>query len=563
MTDTAVSSADALGAAPLLRGASASAVEQLRDAGSERRVAARDWLFHAGEPSDKLFVVLTGRLQAVDADGRVLRELGVGAALGELGLLTGSPRSASVRAVRDCRLLEIDAEHFARLVEEDGGLAASIARELARQLQASGGLDLPEVRPSVFAVVSADRSELRDLSVALARALGAFGTIATLDGAGVEVEEYGPALDRAEREFDHVLLVEGAEPTWTEFCRRQCDRLLVVVSNELPGPEWDGGTEERELLFVGSSEETIERWLDAVPARTHHVVSTGSEFTAGIERVARRLTGHSMGLVFSGGGARGLAHIGALSALTDAGFAFDRIGGCSMGSFIAAMAAVGHDAEEIQATCARELVRRSPFNDYTLPRVSLIRARKAGAMLERVFGSALMETLERPLFTVSADLLSSLVVVHRRGSIIEAVGASMNLPGLVPPLRRAGRLLVDGGVLNNLPVDHMAEMREGPIVAVDVVRRIDGAGDLEAALPSITETLARATVLGSVERAERNRALALVLITPEVQGIALREWSALDAAVDAGRRATERALEAGGADALRAALTGPTLGGIA
>ena len=310
---------------------------------------------------------------------------------------------------------------------------------------------------------------------ALARALGAFGTIATLDGAGVEVEEYGPALDRAEREFDHVLLVEGAEPTWTEFCRRQCDRLLVVVSNELPGPEWDGGTEERELLFVGSSEETIERWLDAVPARTHHVVSTGSEFTAGIERVARRLTGHSMGLVFSGGGARGLAHIGALSALTDAGFAFDRIGGCSMGSFIAAMAAVGHDAEEIQATCARELVRRSPFNDYTLPRVSLIRARKAGAMLERVFGSALMETLERPLFTVSADLLSSLVVVHRRGSIIEAVGASMNLPGLVPPLRRAGRLLVDGGVLNNLPVDHMAEMREGPIVAVDVVRRIDGA----------------------------------------------------------------------------------------
>ena len=234
VTNVAVPGADALRAAPLLRGASAQAVEQLRDAGSERRVAARDWLFHEGEPSDKLFVVLSGRLQAVDSDGRVLRELGVGAALGELGLLTGSPRSASVRAVRDCRLLEIDAEHFARLVEEDGALAASIARELARQLQASGGLDLPEVRPSVFAVVSADRSGLRKVSAALARALEAFGTIARLDGEGVAVEEYGPALDRAEREFDHVLLVEGAEPSWTEFCRRQCDRLLVVVSNELP-----------------------------------------------------------------------------------------------------------------------------------------------------------------------------------------------------------------------------------------------------------------------------------------------------------------------------------------
>ena len=316
-------------------------------------------------------------------------------------------------------------------------------------------------------------------------------------------------------------------------------------SDEPPGPEWRRRPEERELLFVGASDETIERWLDEVAPRTHHVITSGAGFRAGIERAARRLTGRSLGLVLSGGGARGLAHIGALAALADAGFVFDRIGGCSMGSFIAAMAALGHDADEIEATCSRELVRRSPFNDYTLPRVSLIRARKAGVMLDRVFGSARMESLERPLYTVSADLISSLVVVHRRGPIFEAVGASMNLPGLVPPLRRNGRLLVDGGVLNNLPVDHMAESNEGPIVAVDVVRRVD-AGESEQPLPSITETLARATVLGSVERAERNRALALVLVTPEVQGIALREWSALAAAVEAGRRAAEETLEAGG-----------------
>jgi NTE family protein len=130
----------------------------------------------------------------------------------------------------------------------------------------------------------------------------------------------------------------------------------------------------------------------------------------------------------------------------------------------------------------------------------------------------------------------------------------MTLPGLLPPQRRDGGLLVDGGVLNNLPVDHMAETHEGPIVAIDVVRRLDETGDAETALPSIAETLARATVLGSVERAESNRALALVLVTPEVQAIGLREWSALTAAIDAGRRATEQALEAGGADALRAAL---------
>lgn len=244
----------------------------------------------------------------------------------------------------------------------------------------------------------------------------------------------------------------------------------------------------------------------------------------------------------------------ALAALADAGFEFDRVGGCSIGSFIGAMAALGSDPDEIHARCSRELVRRSPFNDYTLPRVALIRSRKAVAMLTRVFGETLLEELERPLFTVSADLLSSRVVVHRRGSLVDAVSASMSIPGVAPPMLSAGRLLVDGGVLNNLPVDHMAETAEGPIVAVDVIRRLEEPDGSEPALPTITETLARATVLGSVERAERNRALALLLVTPEVQAIGLREWSALDVAVEAGRRAATQTLEAGGADALRTAL---------
>jgi len=212
-------------------------------------------------------------------------------------------------------------------------------------------------------------------------------------------------------------------------------------------------------------------------------------------------------------------------------------------------------ARDVELRCREELVRRSPFNDYMLPRVALIRSRKAAAMLQRIFGDALVEELEHPLFTVSADLLSSRVVVHRRGSIVEAVGASMSTPGVAPPVRRPGRLLVDGGVLNNLPVDHMAETGEGPVIAVDVIRRLgEPDGGAEPPLPSITETLARATVLGSVERAERNRALASLVIAPEVQAIGLREWSAFERAVEAGREAAAEALAAGGAERLRALL---------
>ena len=179
-------------------------------------------------------------------------------------------------------------------------------------------------------------------------------------------------------------------------------------------------------------------------------------------------------------------------------------------------------------------------------------------MLERVFGDQIMEELRTSFFTVSADLLASRTVVHRRGLVLEAVGASMSIPGLVPPLSRPGRLLVDGGVLNNLPVDVMAADDEGPIVAVDVIRRLD---ELDAAvappLPSITETLSRATVLGSVERAERNRKLATLVVTPDVQHVALREFSALDQAADVGYEAMRAALEAGEAEQLRERLESP------
>lgn len=214
------------------------------------------------------------------------------------------------------------------------------------------------------------------------------------------------------------------------------------------------------------------RWLDETEPAAHHLVYEAA-YELGAARVARRIAGRSLGLVLSGGGARGFAHIGAIAVIEEAGYAVDRLGGCSMGALIAAMTALGLDADQIRDRCHEELVRKAPFNDWTVPRVALIRSRKAGRMLERIFGELQIEELPRSLFTVSADLLSSRTVVHRRGPLDESVGASMSIPGLVPPLARGGQLLVDGGVLNNLPVDLMHDSHEGPVIAIDVVRRLE------------------------------------------------------------------------------------------
>ena len=539
---------------PLLGGADEHTLAELARRLRSVAVHAGEIVIRQGDAADRLYLVRSGRLRVLvdDEEGvRTVRELGAGAAIGELALLTGAPRSATVQAVRDGELLELDAEVFHALLQRDPGFAVAVARTLATQLQASGGLSTASPRPSVISVRALGPAiPLQELVSELGRVLGALGSVAVLSGADTG-ESHAESLDRAEREHAYVLLVDRDEDAaWGAFCARQADRHVAFAA---PGADDASRSPVGGDLVVARRlppERLVALIAELEPRAVHHL-DGGS-----MARVGRRLVGGALGIVLSGGGARGYAHIGALEALLEEGFEIDRIGGCSIGAFIGGMHAAGLGPEEMRARCREELVRKSPFNDYTLPRVSLIRSRKAAKMLDRVFGQTLVEELPVSLFTVSADLLASRTVVHRSGFLYEAVGASMSIPGLVPPLSRPGRLLVDGGVLNNLPVDVMAAEDEGPIVAVDVIRRLEEvASTTLPQLPSIMETLSRATVLGSVERAERNRRLADLLVTPDVQDVAMREFAALDRAADAGREAMRAALDAGGAETLRERLS--------
>jgi NTE family protein len=258
-----------------------------------------------------------------------------------------------------------------------------------------------------------------------------------------------------------------------------------------------------------------------------------------VRAAARRLAGRSIGIVLSGGGARGFAHIGVLEELQSAGIAIDRVGGCSMGGFIGAMFALGMEPDEIDARCYEEWVRRNPLTDYRLPRHSLIRGDRVTAMLSRNLDGRI-EELPRDFFCVSGDLVTAELFVHRRGELYRAVGASMSLPGLVAPALVDDRMLVDGGVLNNLPVDVMAATGEGPVIAVDVTTRFErspsppvssngrharhGRNGDEPRLPGFTEALTRSLLLGSVGPAEAARAQADLVIAPPNDGVGMLEW---------------------------------------
>jgi NTE family protein len=563
------SAADFLAGVPIFAGLPPRAHQALAENSTRVQVSAGEWLFRAGDDATVLFVVRAGRLEVVEEEsGATIRLLGRGAATGELGLLTSMPRSASVRAARNSDLIAIDRADFERLLAEESSIALALARTLGSQLRESAGAPArTRSVPVTIALVGLNQGDRVDeVARSLLASLGRWGRVDLIDGARAGqvahadgAAAFGPMLDAAERANDQVLLVGGSAfdwDPWTEFCMQQADRILAVGGGGEPTPARASRPELRGCdlvaLDVAQGSGTLSSWAATLePIETHAIraASAASDF----DRLARRLTGNSVGVVLSGGGARAFSHIGVLDELLRAGIAIDRVGGVSMGAFLGAMFAMGMEPAEIDARCYEEWVRRRPLSDYTLPRHSLIRGERTRAMLERSFGATTIEELGRGYFSGAAELRSGELVVMRSGPLWEAVGLSFCLPILAPVQVRGRQLLVDGALVDNLPVAAMAELGEGPVIAVDVKADIErppssssavrGGGEPQLRQPSMMEALSRVLLLSSSDTAAAARRHADWTITPRTHGVGLLEFHQMDAAIEAGRVAAREALD--------------------
>jgi len=177
-----------------------------------------------------------------------------------------------------------------------------------------------------------------------------------------------------------------------------------------------------------------------------------------------------LGLALSGGGARGLSHIGVIRALEKAGIRPDYLTGTSMGGVIAAGFAVGLSSAEMEQIAIdfaspRQLLRMA---DLTVPRKSLFRGERLLTFFDQHFNGCTFADLSIPLTLVAVDLNSGQEVHLREGSVSDAVRATVAIPGLLAPMERNGHRLVDGGLLNNLPVDVARKMGADVTIAVDV-----------------------------------------------------------------------------------------------
>ncbi len=529
-------------------------------------VESGDWLMRKGDSGDALYIVDSGRLEVVlgehddidledDENVRVLRVLGRGSTVGELALVTGDPRSASVRATRDSNLFRLSYDDFHELLDSSPAFGHALVKVLGRQLQASGGFpgDAPSPRTTAFIPLQPE-IDLELVAFVLKEAFGPLEDVVVLDQHTAEQgspDSWGHMLDDLEQSHDRVILVAQTTDTpWRRFCVRQADRLACVTRPEMP-PE--GRPMPRlkgcDLILVGPEfpVEIADAWLDRLQPRARHRVWTTPESVnpEDVRRAARRLAGRSLGLVLGGGGARGYAHLGVLEVLEENGIPIDRIGGTSMGGIVASLYAYCLNAEQRRRAAAALFSPRVRHRYQLPPRSALARTDGAEEVMARVFGDAMIETLPVDLYTVAADLVGAEMVVQRRGRVADAALSTARIPAMLPPGRSDGRLLVDGGLIRNLPVGVMADMNEGPVVAIEVGGRFEPAveDDGSPGLPGVGETLMRSVLLGSAAMTESVTAQADLLIEPEVSGLKMLAFHEIDKAVEIGRRAAEENLE--------------------
>ena len=178
-----------------------------------------------------------------------------------------------------------------------------------------------------------------------------------------------------------------------------------------------------------------------------------------------------IGLVLSGGEARGIAHIGDLKVLKEHNIDIDVISGCSMGAFIGAYYSSNMDISEIEANASHFTQRNFVFLSDISLRAGLIKGKKIETYLKKIIKVKDFSELKIPLVINATDLITGEEVIFDKGELIPAVRASIAIPFIFIPKEINGRLLVDGGLINPVPINNIKKYKPDIIIVSNVIRK--------------------------------------------------------------------------------------------
>ena len=577
MTDNTQRAIHYLARSPLLQGVSEEILKLLDPPPETIFLKAGDTLIRKGEENSDYFVLVSGRLCAFDEEGgRLVPQLVIhpGEGVGEIALLTNEPGSATVMARLDSEVIRFPHASFLVLAAGHQGTLLQIARTaINRALGRSESKKKIGDFRSIAIVPLRLGIDTRPTANDLAQELRVYGRICLVD------QESTLNLDELEENFDFVVYTAGPQANnWSRTCLLRAD--LVLLTATVPGSAEVGEVEDQllrrldrnivgriDLLFIHPSQwhrhSGVARWLERLSPSEHHHVRSGNR--SDLARLARIIVGRANNLVLSGGGARAFAQIGALRALKEFSIPVDRVGGCSGGAAIGAIRALTEDFDDMILKLRKLFLKRRPARDVTIPFLSLLAGKKMTKIALDLFGDWRIEDLPTRYFCNSSDLGSGEIVEHFDGLVWLALRASASMPVAAPPLLRNNRVLVDGGVLDNFPIDIMRKHFSGRTLAIDVSKneplKVDPRWELmcpsgvevlraklnpfgpSPGLPGILQVLFRTTTLASDRLSQQNREQAGFLLIPPVERFGLTDFDDFDEIVEIGYRYTISVLE--------------------
>jgi NTE family protein len=557
---------------PAFSGLDRQSLASLAEACEVRRYPDRSVILQQGRTSSVLFLLRRGTVAVrVNRGGRreTLAELLPPTFFGELSFVTGRSCSADVEAVGLVDVACLSTEALGRL----GGAREALLQVLL-QLVATRLHDTVSGRPSLrrAGTVLLRTDDAFPAARAFARAFagglqdGAAGnTLLVADGLGGSIDpvpaagagvsvaamppdgpQFAERLDAWRRDYRHtVLLTPAGRLNGMPLAGIDAVGDLVAGGTPLPPSEapfrFVAGDAARVRFDVLNGERQLLHDTDAA----ERAVEGGGALPARFERTARSLAraalGRQVGLALGGGGACCWAHIGLLEVLEDAGIPVDVIAGCSMGSFVGALAGAGRSTADLRQIADSWRSRYARLLELRIWRMHLTNDRRLRRALDEYFAGRDLGSLDTPFWANAVDVLSGEEVIIDRGPVTEAVRASMSLPGSSPAYEYGDRLLVDAAVMAPVPVGPVRAMGADFVIAMNVMPSMRS-GSVHRYNPfRFFDILFRSLRLSGHEIG-RSRPLseADILLTPALESYSLLDFPRCDEIIEAGHDVAER-----------------------
>ncbi|NLN26196.1 MAG: patatin family protein, partial [Bacteroidetes bacterium] len=242
-----------------------------------------------------------------------------------------------------------------------------------------------------------------------------------------------------------------------------------------------------------------------------------------------------IGLALGSGGARGFAHIGVLKVFEEENIPIDYIAGSSMGSLIGTVYGTGTAAENMEKFAT--MFRRRFYTDYIVPKMGFVAGKKVKELIRLLTKGQNLEDLNPKVYVVATDLLKGERVIFKEGSIADAVRASISIPGIFVPEKINGRLLVDGGVIDRVPVSVVKDMGADITIAVDV-----SYFNVEPSIKTIYDVILQSLDIMEKEMMKYRHINTDVLIRPMTKAVSSVNFTNIDKLIKLGENETRRQL---------------------